>query len=378
MRARALRLAAPPWRGARAFDWALLGAVLTAIAFGMAMIYSATLRSSVTSAWDDLVIKQIAFSAAGLLLLALLAATEYRVLVTFWPWLYAGTVGALGLLLFVGRVSLGSQRWFSAGLVDVQPSEFAKLAVILCLAAYFERYDVRRFRHVVGSLGLVAVPMALVLLQPNLSTALLLGAIWVGVVFAAGIRPLHLSFLALLGTPALLVVLNAGLVQRYMIGRISAWLDPLADPSGAGFQNIQTLIAVGNGQLTGTGYATGLQTQGGWLPLIYTDNIFALVAEELGFVGAVAILAVLGFIVWRILRAASLAQDRAGALIAVGVATYLLVQTFVNVGVVLQLLPVTGVSLPFVSYGGSSLAALLAGIGLVQSVLVRRKPLAFR
>jgi cell division protein FtsW (lipid II flippase) len=154
-------------------------------------------------------------------------------------------------------------------------------------------------------------------------------------------------------------------------------LDPSAEPLSGGFQHIQTLIAVGNGGLTGTGFAGGPQTQGGWLPLLYTDNIFALVAEELGFVGGTALLALLAVIVWRVLRAAGQAQDKAGMLIAVGVAGYLLVQVVVNVGVVLQLLPVTGVSLPFISYGGSSLVALLAAIGLVQSVLLKRKSLGF-
>ncbi len=135
---------------------------------------------------------------------------------------------------------------------------------------------------------------------------------------------------------------------------------------------------MGNGGLTGIGFARGMQAQGGWLPLMYTDNIYALVAEELGFMGAIGVLALLGFIVWRVLRAAELAQDRAGTLICVGAAAYILVQAFVNVAVVLQLLPVTGLSLPFISYGGSSLVALCLAIGLVQSVLVRRRPLEFR
>jgi rod shape determining protein RodA len=205
-----------------------------------------------------------------------------------------------------------------------------------------------------------------------------LAAIWLGMALAAGLRALHLSVLALLVSPTVLAVFQLGLLKGYQLDRITAWLDPSFDPQFRGFQNIQTLIAVGNGGLTGTGYASGFQTQGGWLPLLYTDNIFALLAEELGFVGGATLLALLGFVVWRVLRAASVAQDRPGALIAVGVASYLLVQVFVNVGVVLQLLPVTGLSLPFISYGGSSLLALMIAVGLVQSVLLRRRPLEFR
>jgi rod shape determining protein RodA len=231
---------------------------------------------------------------------------------------------------------------------------------------------------VVGSLALMVVPMVLIVRQPDLSTTVLLGAIWMGMAFAAGIRPLHLGLLALCIAPVATFVMRAGLLMDYQMVRIAALVDPSFDPVKDGYQNIQTLLAVGNGGLTGTGYASGLQSQGGWLPLVYTDNIYALIAEELGFVGGVSVLLLLAFVVLRTLRAAGYAQDRAGSLIAVGVATYLLAQTAVNVGVVLQLLPVTGVALPFLSYGGSSLLTLMVAIGLVQSVLVRRKPLEFR
>jgi len=362
----------------RDYDWPLLAAVLAAIACGTAMIYSATLRSPVSNAWDDLVVKQLVFTLVGLAALALLSVTEYRVLLAFWVWIYAGTLAALAGVLLAGRTAHGSQRWFAAGVVDIQPSEFAKVAVILCLAAYFERFDIRQMRHVLGSLALVALPILLVARQPNLSTAIILGTIWLGMVVAAGLRPLHFSLLALLGTPLVTFALRAGLLWEHQLERITIWLDPAVDPLGSGFQHIQTLIAVGNGRLAGTGFASGPQTQGGWLPLLFTDNIFALIAEELGFVRSVAILALLAFIVWRIMRAAGRSQDRTGALIVIGVFTYVMVQVFINVGVVLQLLPVTGVSLPFISYGGSSLVALLAAIGLVQSVHARRKNLEFR
>jgi rod shape determining protein RodA len=374
----ASRAVASPRPRIRDFDWPLLAAVLAAIAFGTAMIYSATFQSPVPDAWDDLVVKQLTFAALGLVLLALLSATEYRVLVTFWTWVYGGTVLTLIVLRLVGHTVHGSQRWFTTGIGDVQPSEFAKIALIVCLAAYFERYDIRRLRHVTGSLLLTALPMLLVARQPDLSSALILGAIWLGMAIAAGLRGIHLSVLALLGTPVVTFVLRAGLLEAYHLQRIMIWLDPSVDPIGKGFQHIQTLIAVGNGGLSGTGYAGGPQTQGGWLPLLYTDNIYALVAEELGFVGGVLLLGLFSVIVWRLLRIAGQAQDRAGSLVAIGVATYVLVQVLVNIGVVLQLLPVTGVSLPFVSYGGSSLVALMAAIGLAQSVLVQRKPIEFR
>ncbi len=366
-----------PGRTLRGFDWALVAAALAAIAFGTAMIYSATLQSPVPNAWDDLVVKQLAFTLLGMALLAALSITEYRVLLTFWKWIYVGTLLALIVLRFLGRTAHGSQRWFTTGIADIQPSEFAKVALIVVLAAYFEQHDVRQAKQLFGSLLLIALPMVMIALQPNLSSALILGAIWLAMATAAGLRALHFSLLALLGTPVLTFAIRSGLLEEYHLRRISVWLDPTVEPLHGGFQHIQTLIAVGNGGLTGTGFAGGPQTQGGWLPLLYTDNIYALVAEELGFVGGILVLVLLGLVVWRVLRAAGLAQEKAGALIAVGVAGYFVVQAAVNIGVVLQLLPVTGVSLPFISYGGSSLVALLAATGLVQSVLLRRKGLEF-
>lgn len=362
------------WRRLRGADWVLVAAVLAALVYGLAMIYSATLRGEpVTRLWDDLVVKQVVFAGVGFLLMGLAALSDYRVLLVLWKWLYALMVATLLLVPLAGILGGGAVRWLNLGFAYVQPSEFAKIGTILCLAAYFQRHDIRKMRTVLGSLALVGVVMALVLIQPDLSTTLLLGFIWLGMAAVAGLRLLHFSALALLGGPALWLMLSSGLVQDYQLTRIETWIRPEADPLGAGYQPMQTLIAVGNGGLMGTGFAQGQQGQGGWLPLMYTDNIFALVAEEMGFLGSAALLALLAFIALRIVRAAGLAPDRAGTLICAGVATYLLAQTLVNVGVVLQLLPVTGLSLPFISYGGSSLVSLMLSIGFVQSVLLQRK-----
>ena len=358
----------------RALDASLLAAVAVAIAFGLLMIYSATLRGGqVESLWDDLVVKQAAFAVAGVVALGMAAATDHRALQALWPWLYLGMAAVLGLVLATGDVGLGSHRWFELGVASIQPSEFVEVGMVVCLAAYFARFDARKLRHVVFSLAMTGAMAVLVLLQPNLSTALLLAFIWLGIAFAAGLRLLHFGLLALVAGPAVWAIMAAGILEDYQLMRISAWLDPSADPLGMGFQNAQTLIAVGNGGLLGIGFANGSQSQGGWLPLLHTDNLYALVAEELGFVGGAAVLALLGFIALRVVRAGAHASDRPGALICAGVASWLLAQTLINVGVVLQLLPVTGLSLPFMSYGGSSLVALMAGIGLVQSVRLRRR-----
>ncbi len=362
----------------RAYDWPLLISVLVTIFFGAAMIYSATLRNPTESAWDDLVIKQLAFALIGLAGMVMVSLTDYRILLQFAVWIYASLIVALVAVLAFGHEALGSQRWLTTGAADIQPGELAKVGLVICLAAYLDRFDICRFRHVIGSILITALPIILVIRQPNLSTAVILVAIWMAMVAAAGLRLVHASLLALVSVPLATVLIRAGKLESYWLERLAAWLNPMQDPSGSGFQHIQTLIAVGNGGLFGTGFASGQQSQGGWLPLLHTDNVFALVAEELGFVGAIGLLALLGFIVWRLARTGRLVTDRAGALIAIGVWSYFISQVFVNVGVVEQLLPITGVSLPFVSYGGSSLLALLLGIGLTQSVLIHHRSLQFR
>lgn len=377
--ARARRASRLPWQRLAAVDWVLLVAVLAALTAGTAMIYSATLRGeAVDRWWDDLVFKQLVFAGISLVVLVLVALTEYRVLLALHVWIYVALLVPLLLLPTVGETMLGARRWFSAGGLALQPSELTKIGTILFLAAYFERHDIRRLRTVLGSLVFVGLAMFLVLIQPNLSTAILLGFIWLGMAFAAGIRPVHLSVLTLGAAPLVWLALTSRLIKAYQLDRIRYWLNPEADPGYRGYQAIQTVIAVGNGGLFGTGFASGMQAQGGWLVVPFTDNIFAIVAEELGLVGALAFLALLVFILHRIFRSASSAQDYAGGLIIVGVGTYLAAQIFVNVGVVLQIFPVTGISLPFISYGGSSLIAAMAAIGLVQSVLLRRRPLEFR
>ena len=233
------------------------------------------------------------------------------------------------------------------------------------------------FALVFGAIALIAVPVALILKQPNLSTAIVLCGIWLGMTFAAGVRPLHVGLMALAAGPALYAALALGIVKTYQLYRVVILFFPDFDPSDLGYQNRQTLIAVGNGGWTGIGFANGSQSQGGWLPLLHSDNIYALVAEELGWIGGLVVLLLLGFIILRILRTAGTALDRTGALVCTGVATYLFAQALIHIGVVLHVVPPTGLSLPFISYGGSSLLTAMVALGLVQSVRLCRRPLEF-
>lgn len=359
------------WRKLRSFDWAMTFAVFAAVGFGVAMIYSATLRGGMTTVWwEDYVYKQLVFAAIGLALYVLVSASDYRTLAAFaWP-LYGAFVGALSLVLLFGVTVLGARRSFQIGILTIQPSELMKVVMIVALAAYYSRFDVRRPLVLVGAIAIIAVPVGLILMQPNLSTAVVLALIWLGVTFAAGARMLHLGLLLLPAGPLVALSFKLGLLYEH-------WLARFADMIVPGYQSRQALIAVGNGGLLGIGFAQGSQSQGGFVPVLHSDAIYALIAEELGMVGGAVVVALLGFIVLRILRTASTALDRTGALICTGVATYLFGQALIHIGVVLQVVPPTGLSLPFMSYGGSSLLTAMVALGLVQSVRMCRRPLEF-
>jgi rod shape determining protein RodA len=283
-------------------------------------------------------------------------------------------LGLLGIIFVIGQVSGGSQRWLGAGMV--QPSELAKILVIVVLANYLaERQDrMERFSTVLGSLFIVAVPMFLIYLQPDLGTALTLVAIWVAMVWMAGIRFRHLLFLVGLGVAALPLAWFS--MEEYMRQRILLFINPAADPDSY-FNVHQALVSIGSGGWTGKGLTHGTQSQLHFLRVRHTDFIFAVTAEELGLLGAAAMIFLIGFILWRMLRVAERSRDTAGRLLAAGVAGLILFQSIVNVGMNLGLMPVTGIPLPFVSYGGSSFLTLMLGVGLVESVAMRRKKLEF-
>jgi rod shape determining protein RodA len=287
---------------------------------------------------------------------------------------YVFVLGLLGAVFVAGQVAGGAQRWLGAG--AVQPSELSKILIIVVLAKLLadreERMD--QFSTVIVSLGIAALPMILIYLQPDLGTALTFVAIWVAMVWMAGTRFRHLLVLAGGGVAALpLVWLN---LETYMRQRLLLFVSPTSDPDSY-FNVHQALVSIGSGGWTGKGLTQGTQSQLHFLRVRHTDFIFAVTAEELGFLGAVAMMGLIVFILWRILRIADRARDPLGRLIATGVAAIILFQSVVNIGMNLGLMPVTGIPLPFVSYGGSSFVTLMLGMGLVQSVAMRHKKLEF-
>jgi len=310
----------------------------------------------------------------GLSVLYLLDCLTVRVADVFRNPLYVAMVVMLGAVFEIGQVSGGAQSWLGAG--AVQPSEMAKIVLIVVLARFLADREERmeELGPVVASLGIVAVPMVLIYLQPDLGTAIVLIAIWAAMMWTAGMRLRHWLVLAAGSAAALPLAWFA--LQDYMRERLLLFLNPTADPDSY-FNIHQALVSIGSGGLIGKGLTHGTQSQLHFLRVRHTDFVFAVAAEELGFLGAVVIIGLLFFILWRTLRIAERSRDTFGRLIAAGVAAIILFQTVINVGMNLGILPVTGLPLPFVSYGGSSLITLMIGMGLVESVAVRHRKLEF-
>ena len=366
----------------RDFDPILMLAALGLVALGTLLIYSGSLSQfGPPSAFDfsHPVVRQAVFAVGGLLLALLVARSDYRTLGALSAGLYIAAIAALVFVLAAGETIYGSRRWILIGDMQIQPSEIAKLAVIIALAKYLSDHQdsIRSLRVFAISLAIAAVPALLVFVEPDLGSAIIFAVIWLAMVTVAGARWQHLAGLfatALVAIPFLLI----GLVQDYQRARIALWFNPESDPQGAGFNVLQGKISIGSGGLFGKGLAEGTQTQLDYLRTETTDYVFSVLGEELGFVGALVLFALFIILLWRGLRVAELSRDMFGRLLATGMVMFILLQTFINVGVNVGLLPVTGIPLPFVSQGGSSLITLFLGLGILQSILLRHRPFTFR
>jgi rod shape determining protein RodA len=363
----------------RHFDFLLLGGVILANAFGVAMIRSAIAGNEVLA---GLVNRQIIYASLGLVLIFVFALIDYHYWAATIRPIYLLTMLFLLVLFVVGQVTFGAVRWIETGLISIQPTEIAKIVVILALAQYFDRTQdsPRDFRWLLTS-GLIAGGLALpIFLQPNLSNVIVIMVIWAAMVFVNGVQWRHVAIAAALGIVILAVGIFAPFspLQEYQRQRVFTFIFPDTNARhGATYNVEQALVAIGSGGWTGRGYGHGTQTQLRFLKVRHTDFIFSATSEEFGFLGTVLLLALLGFIIYRIFRAARLARDQFGSMICFGVGVLMFFQAAVNVAVNLNLIPVTGLPLPFISYGGSGLVSLMAGIGLVESVALRHKPLEF-
>lgn len=345
----------------RHIDWVLLSAVIPIIGAGLVTMMDFTGRNAYFN-------RQILWVSVAACIALFFAQIDFRFLrKTIWvTLLYFLGVGGLLFVLLFGAVFKGAQGWFDLGAFAVQPADPMKLILILLLAKYFSRrhIEIANFKHIIISGIYAAIPFFLMLLQPDFGSAIIVFAIWFGMVLVSGISKKHL-FLVLGGGILAFLVLWFFVFEPYQKARIITFIDPMEDIRGAGYNAYQSAIAVGSGGLLGKGIGYGTQSRLQFLPEHQTDFIFAAFAEEWGFVGVVLLLLCYGVIVWRIIAAALLGASNFETLFAVGLAVFFMVQFIVHVGMNMGLLPVTGQTLPFMSYGGSHLVTEFAGLGIL-------------
>lgn len=352
------------------FDWWLLAASLALALFGIAMIFSAT-RGVVDPVIQNRWTAQIAFLVIGVVAFFMGALLDYRLLrLAGWPG-YCFLLGVLVLVELFGTEQNFAVRWLRVGNTVVQPTEAGKFVLIVAVAWYLSRYysEEKRLSVLFLALGALVPPLLLVYRQPDLGMVVTMLFIIGAMILISGVTAAH--FLVLSSLALAVLFLAYGTLQDYMIARINMFLAP-DDNREAVFNVTQALISVGNGGLFGRGWLEGTQSQLFYLRVRHTDFIFSVVAEEFGFVGSCALLLVFGFLLWRLVRTMELAEDAFGRLLVGGVAALILFQMFVNVGMNIRLMPVTGMTLPLVSSGGSSLVSTMFAIGLTQSVNLRR------
>ena len=357
----------------RDFDYTLFGVSVLLIIIGILFIRSATL-GAVDPDLINRVPSQIQFTLIGILLVFIIASIDYRLLGSMHGFIYAFILFILGLVAGLGAVgAAGAQSWLDVGL-QVQPSELGKILLVITLGQHLaDRYEnMGQLRTVLISLGYVALPAGMVFVQPDLGTTSVIMVVWFVMVWAAGLRLKHLALFVAVGLAALPLLWSS--MEVYQRQRIVSFVFPGSDKD-AQYNIDQALISIGSGGLAGKGYGNGSQTQGRFLRVRHTDFIFSVIAEETGYIGAVTIVALMGVVIWRCLRAAGVAADPLGSLICYGIGGMIFFQTMVSIGMNLSILPVTGLTLPFVSSGGSSLVTIMMGIGLVESVVMRRRSL---
>ncbi|MBW3640708.1 MAG: rod shape-determining protein RodA [Actinobacteria bacterium] len=364
-------------------DWVLALAVASLIGLGSLLVWSATRQRMIDADLDPQTFLQrhLLNAVIGLAMAAVAALVDYRSLHAYAPIIYGASVlGLVAVLTPLGSTINGAHSWIVLGTgFQVQPSEFAKVALVLGMAMLLadrrDRDSPPRTTDILAVLAIAAVPLALVMLQPDLGTALVFVFLVLGVLAIGAAPAIWLGGLVVAGVLVAGGAVQAGVLDDYQLDRFAAFTNPELDPRGAGFNSNQARIAIGSGGLLGKGLFEGTQTRGRFVPEQQTDFIFTVAGEELGLLGASTLLLLLGIVLWRGLRIASRSSDTFGRLVAAGVVAWFTFQSFVNIGMTLGIMPVTGLPLPFVSYGGSAMFANLLAVGLLQNVHLRSREL---
>jgi rod shape determining protein RodA len=364
-------------RGAlRHLDPVLITTTVALTIYGLFMVYSAT-HQSLASLGEDTgfyLKKQLAFLMLGVIAMVVAAGFDYRLAKVYAPIIYGAAVFLLLVVLTpLGDETAGAQAWIELFGFQFQPSELAKVAVAIALGAYLS--EVRGepdLDHVWRAAAIAVAPMFLIFLQPDIGTMMVFAAILLGVLVVRGARLKHLGVLLLAAILAMFIAFQVGIVKDYQIARLTAFADPSADPLRAGYNKAQAEIAIGAGGLTGRGYLQGTQTNLDFVPEQHTDFIFTVVGEELGFIGGMFLLGLFVVLIWRGFRTALMSRDSFGTLLAAAITVMWAFQVFINVGMTVGIMPITGIPLPFVSYGGTSLLVNFISAGLVLNVHMRR------
>lgn len=358
----------------RYFDVPLAAAVVLLTAYGILMIESAVTGAP---AFEDYPQRQLAYAIAGIALMLLLAAIDFRIFTSGHWYIYGVLVASLILVLIVGTLGNASRRWFDLGIIRIQPSEFGRVFLAVTFGQFLAKRQhlMHRFSNTIIAVIYLAVPVVFIFFQPDLGMSIQFFVMWFVMLFMAGLPLSHFTLLAAIAIAAGALLIPS--LAEYQQERILAFIRPEEVPEQV-FNIRQALIAVASGGLFGKGYLQGTQSQLGFLRVQHTDFIFSVITEEMGLIfGSLVVIALIGFILLRILRVAEITPDPAGRFLCVGIAGLLFFQTTVSIGMNLQVIPVTGLTLPFVSYGGSSLITLYMAIGVVQSVRMRHRKQEF-
>jgi rod shape determining protein RodA len=366
-------------RPIRHVDWVLLLLTVALTAVGLVLLHSISATTPDEAAfWLVRVIKQGATAGFGLLVVVLIASFDYRFFKVYAGFIYLAALAALVLVKIPGIGATDpsgvAQRWFAIAGLQITPSEITKVCAIVMLAAILSeiRTPEPALADLARVLAVAAVPLVLVFLQPDIGTSIVLAAIAVGMLIVAGTRLKHLLVLTATGMVLIGLAFQVGVIQDFQRQRLTAFLDRANAPEDAKYNLDQSLIAVGSGGLLGRGYLKGTQTNLDYVPRQHTDFIFTVAGEEFGFVGAMFVLLLYALILWRAIRIATLSKDPFGTLVAAGIASMFAIQMFVNIGMVIGIMPITGIPLPFLSYGGSSILVSFAAIGVLESIHMRR------
>ncbi|HAV10931.1 MAG TPA: rod shape-determining protein RodA [Candidatus Moranbacteria bacterium] len=353
-------------------DWVLLGAVFLLLGIGLAVLYSIS-NVGEDSFFSSVFWKQVFYAFLAVSTMLFFSLANYHYLRSYSTSIYFATLLILVVVLVFGETVRGTSGWIGFGAFNVQPVEIAKITLVIFLASFIsqKRMELGEVGRLIASFVLTGIMLFLVIKQPDFGSAMVLLSVWAGMIFVSGISR-KLIFMIVFVAAAVSFV---GWFQLapYQKDRIASFVDPTRDPQGAGYNVRQSIVAVGSGGMIGKGIGHGSQSQLNFLPEKHTDFIFASIAEELGYLGSIFVIALFGTIFYRIRRIAQLAPDNFGYLVAVGILIMFFVQTFINIGMNMGIVPVTGIPLPFLSYGGSSLISVFAAVGILVNIYSRRE-----